>query len=133
MTKNHDWVPYVTVAAGAALLLKAVLIIASENEVSTDATTVLYLAGLLLAVAAAVGAGLRQREGRRTLVGVGCVVGLLAFVMVLSDGLSGVFGIFSDAAWVGDEGPIGALGVALLVLGARAHTSSRLTGVGATT
>lgn len=123
MTERHTWVPYVAVVAGALLLLKAVLIIGSGNEISEGAMAVLYLGGLLLGLAAAVGAGLRQRKGRRTLVGAGAAFGLLLFVMVLTDGLAGLFSVFSDAEWVADEGPIGLLGVILLALGARAHSA----------
>lgn len=133
MTERHAWVPYVAVVAGTLLLLKAVLIIGSGNDISEGAMAVLYLGGLLLGLVAAVGAGLRQRKGRRTLVGVGCAFGLLLFVMVLTDGLAGLFTVFSDAAWVADEGPIGLLGLILIALGARARTSGQLTGVGATT
>lgn len=57
---RHTWVPYVGAAAGAALLLKAVLIIGSGNDVGEGPMAVLYLGGLLLGVVAAVGAGLRR-------------------------------------------------------------------------
>jgi hypothetical protein len=125
MTERHSWVPYVGVVAGAVLLLKAVLIIGSENRVSEGAMAVLYLGGMVLALAACIGAGMRQRKGRRTLVAVAACFGLLAFVMVLSDAVAGVFAALSDAPWVGDEGPVGLLGVVLIGLSARARGTGR--------
>lgn len=128
MDAPHSWVPYVAVAAGAALLIKAVVIIGSGGE-EPGVTGLLYLGGLMLALAAAVGAGLRARRGRRALVGIGAVLGLAAFVMVLSDALQPAFELVSDAPWVLDEGPIGLLGVVLLALGARGRTAAERTPV----
>ena len=129
MTERHSWVPYVGVAAGAVLLLKAVLIIASENRVSEGAMAVLYLGGMLLALAACIGAGLRRRKGRRTLVAVAASFGLVAFVMVLSDAVAGILAGLSEPPWVGDEGPVGLLGVVLIALSARARGAGRETSV----
>ena len=120
---SHDWAPYAAVIAGTALLMKAVLIIGSGNDIADGLTGTLYLGGLLVALAAAIGAGLRSRRGRRTVVGVGCVVLLLAYVMMLSDGVGELFAMTSDAPWVADEGPVGVLGVVLLLLGARARST----------
>lgn len=124
MTERHSWVPYVAVAAGTAYLLKAVLIIATENTISEGAMAILYLGALVLAVAAAIGAGLRQRRGRRTLVAVAGVLGLLAFVMMGSDLVAPAFEAMSDAPWVGDEGPVGLLGAVLIGLGVRGRSGA---------
>lgn len=121
---NHSWAPYAAVVGGAALLLKAALIIGSGNDVADGLTGALYLGGLLLAVVAAIGAGLRWRRGRRAIVAVGLVLLLLAYVMVLSDAVGPLFELVSDEAWVGDEGPIGLLGLVLLGLGARSRAAS---------
>lgn len=123
MTERHAWVPYVTVAAGALLLLHAVLIFATADTASDSITVSLYLGGLLLALVAAVGTGLRQRKGRRLLVGVACAFGLVAWAMAVGDFLTPVFEAVKDEAWAGDAGPIGVLGVVLLALGARARTA----------
>jgi hypothetical protein len=126
MDTHHSWVSYVAVAAGAALLVKAVVIIGSGGE-EPGITGLLYLGGLLLALAAAVGAGLRARRGRRALTGVGLGVALVAFVMVLSDALAPLFEVVSDAPWVADEGPVGLLGAVLLALGALGRTREPVT------
>jgi hypothetical protein len=128
MTERHTWVPYVGIIAGALLLLKAALIIGSENRVSEGAMAMLYLGGILLAVVACVGVGLRQRRGRRTLAGVGSVLAVLAFVMVLSDGVAGIFAAMSDAPWVGDEGPVGLLGLLLVLAFSRLQAGARTSG-----
>lgn len=113
-----SWVPYVAITAGAVLLTKAVIVIGSDDEVLTDVTAWMYLAGLLLAAAAAVGYAL-GRERRRTLVGVGLVLAIVAWVIGVGDLLTPVFEVFSDSDYLGDEGPIGVLGAVLLALGAR--------------
>ena len=114
---SHSWVPYVAVAAGAALLVKAVVIIGSGGE-EPGVTGVLYLGGLLLALAAAVGAGLRARRGRRALTGVGLSLLVVAWVVALSDAVAPLFEVISDAPHVADEGPVGLLGAVLLAIGA---------------
>jgi drug/metabolite transporter (DMT)-like permease len=123
---KHSWVPYAAVAAGAVLLLKAVLIFGAQGDDFGAVTGVLYLAGLLLALAAAIGFGLQQRRGRRTLVAVAGVVALVAWVIGVGDLTAPAFeSVFGDEAYVGDEGPIGLLGVVLLALGARGRLGSR--------
>lgn len=119
---RHAWVPYVAVISGSILLLKAALIIGSNNQLGDGPLTPpLYLAGVLLGLAAAVGAGLRARRGRRALVAVGLSA---AFVLFIIAGISGpLFGAMSDAEWVEDEGPIGLLGLIVLLLGARARAT----------
>jgi hypothetical protein len=114
---RHSWVPFVAAAAGASLLLKAVLIIASGNSISDGPMGVLYLGGLLLGLAAAIGAGLR-RSGVAAKVGVafGAAVLLLLWIMGLGDSLKPVIGAFSDAQHVKDEVPVGTAGMVLLGL-----------------
>jgi hypothetical protein len=133
MSERHVWVPYAAIAAGSILLLESILIISSEDTVNGTAMVTMYFTGLLLALAAAIGTGLRQRKGRRALVAVGCVVALVVWVM--SDLVAPVFEAMSDAPWVGDEGPIGLLGAVLVALGARTRLAGEDTraAVGAAT
>ena len=121
---NNRWFPYVAIAAGAVLLVKAVIVISSDDEVLTDSTAWMYLIGLLLAVAAAVGYAL-SRQRHRALVGAGLVLAIVAWVIGVGDLLTPVFELFSDSEYLSDEGPIGLLGVVLLVLGARAKIGDR--------
>ena len=116
----HRWVPYVAVAAGAAYVLKVALIWGSDDTASDAVVGALYISGLLLGIAAGVGAGLRQRRGRRALVGTALPLLLVAWVMGLGDYLQPVFARFSDAEHVAVEGPLLLLGLVLLALGARA-------------
>lgn len=115
------------IAAGAALLLKAVLIISNgAGDFGGVATTVMYLGGLILALVAAVGFGLNQRVGRRSLVAIGAVVLLILWVMGISDLTAPVFeAAIGDEVYVGDEGPVGLLGALLIALGARARMTER--------
>ena len=119
----HRWVPYVAVAAGAAYVLKVAVIWGSDDTASETLTGVLYIGGLLLGIAAGIGAGLRQRRGRRAVVAVALPVLLVAWVMGLGDTLKPVFEAFSDAEHVAVEGPLLLLGLVLLGLGARAGLS----------
>lgn len=115
--RRHTWVPYVAAAAGACLLLKAVLIIGSGNAVGDGPMAVLYLLGLLLGVVAAIGAGLRRdRVGLRIAVAAGGVVLLLLWIMGLGDALKPLVGAVSDAEHVKNEVPVGLAGLALLGL-----------------
>ncbi|HVM27553.1 MAG TPA: hypothetical protein VM433_07765 [Mycobacteriales bacterium] len=115
--RAHAWVPYVGAAAGAALLLKAALIIGSGNGVGEGPMGVLYLLGLLLGLVAAVGAGLRRRgAARRAGVAVGGVVLLVLWVIGLGEAVEPVVALVSDAQHVQDEFPVGLAGVALLAL-----------------
>jgi len=114
---RHTWVPYVAAAAGAALLLKAVLIIASGDSIPDAPMVVLYLGGVLLGVVAAVGGGLRrQRTGARVGVALGGVVLLVLWIVGLGDLLEPVISLVSDAEHVGDEVPVGVAGAVLLGL-----------------
>lgn len=114
---RHRWVPYVAAAAGAALLLKAVLIIGSSNAVADGPMAVLYLGGLLLAGVAAVGAGLRrERIAARVGVALAGVVLLAVWIMGLGDSLKPLIAAVSDAEHVQAEVPVALAGVALLAL-----------------
>lgn len=121
---RHAWVPYVAVASGAALLLKAVLMIATEDGLADPVEGGLYLGGILLGIVASIGAGLQRRKGLRTLTAVGLSLLLLAFITSLGEVFEPVFAAISDARWVREEGPIGLLGVVLLLLGARGRSTS---------
>lgn len=123
---KHSWVPYSAIAGGASLLVMTVQVFATENRVSDSAAVPFYFAGLLLAVAAAIGAGLRSPRGRRTLVALPLALLVVAWAFGLGDLTSPVFeAVLGDAEHVGDQGPIGLLGVVLLVLGARAKIAER--------
>lgn len=118
------WVPYVAAAAGACLVVKGSLIIASGNAVSETPMAVLYLAGLALGLVAAVGAGFRQRGLLRSLaVGAGGCVLLLAWILGIGDAFKPVVGLVSDAEHVQVEVPIVVAGLALLLLALRARVS----------
>ena len=121
---KHSWVPYAAIAAGAVLVTKAVIVISSDDEVLTATTGWMYLIGLLLAVAAAVGYAV-SRERHRTLVGIGLVLAIVAWVIGVGDLLTPAFELFSDSEYLGDEGPIALLGLVLLALGARAKITER--------
>lgn len=116
-TRRHAWVPYVGAAAGSALLLKAVLIIASGNAVGDGPMAVLYLLGLLLGAAAAVGAGLRRdRLALKLAVGAGGVLALLLWIVGVGDSLKPLVALVSDAEHVQVEVPVALAGAALLGL-----------------
>jgi len=118
-TSRAAWPAYAALVAGGALLLKAGLIIGNEGEMNESVTTGLYLGGLLVALAAAVGTGLQARRGRRTVTAVGLVLLIVVYVMALSDAVGPLFEAIKDEAYVSDEGPVGLLGLALLALGLR--------------
>jgi thiol:disulfide interchange protein len=118
------WVRYVAIAGGAVLLLKAVIVVASDDEVLTSTTAWMYLAGLLLAAAAAIGYAM-GRPRHRVLSGVVLVLALVGWVIGIGDLLTPLFEAFSDSKFLADEGPIGVLGVVLLVLGTVGSLSSR--------
>ena len=124
---KHSWVPYAAIAAGASLLIMTVLVFATEDKVSEAAAVPFYFTGLLLALAAAVGAGLRARPGRRALAGVGLTLLVIAWVMFIGDLLteSAFEAMFDHKQYAGDQGPLGILGLALLALGARAKIVNR--------
>jgi len=124
---RHTWVPYIAGLAGAALLLKATLIIAGNpGNDAGGIFAVLYLSGLALVLAAAIGTGLRRRGvGARIGVAVGLSVLLIAWIIGLGDLLKPVIGVFSDAQRVKDEVPIGIAGVVLLALAYLGYSHDR--------
>jgi hypothetical protein len=120
-TNRYRWVPYAAIVGGALLLVESALVIGSEDSLADGPMVALFDVGHLLALAAAIGVGLQQRRGRRAVVAVGLSVALVAYVIAFSDVVGTVFEAMSDAPWVGDEGPVGVLGVVLLALGALGH------------
>jgi drug/metabolite transporter (DMT)-like permease len=122
-TNRYRWVPYAAIVGGALLLVESALVIGSEDTLADGPMVALFDVGHLLALAAAIGFGLQQRRGRRTVVAVGLSVALVAYVIALSEIVGKVFEAMSDAPWVQDEGPIGVLGVVLLALGALGQRS----------
>lgn len=114
---RHTWVPYVAALAGAALTLKVTLILATGDGGPDWPYAVLYLGGLVLGIAAAVGAGLRQRGAlRRGAVGLGGVLLLVAWIMGLGEVLEPVVALVSDTTYVQEEVPILVAGLVLLGL-----------------
>jgi hypothetical protein len=123
---KHSWVPYAAIAAGASLLVMTVLVFATEDKVSDSTAVPFYFAGLLLGIAAAIGAGLRSRPGRRILVAAPLAVLVIAWAFGLGEVTEPLFkAAFGNKDYVGDQGPIGLLGVVLLALGARATLTDR--------
>lgn len=114
---RHTWVPYVAALAGAILVFKVALVIASNNEALDGAGgPVSHLGGVGLGLVATIGLGLRQVGlGRRIAVGFGASLLFVAWVMGLGDLLEPLISVFSDAVHVGDEVPIGVAGLVLLV------------------
>lgn len=120
---RFTWVPYVAAVAGAALIVKGSLIIATNNAISEGAMGVLYLAGLALGVVAAIGAGLRQRGWvRGLLVGFGSAFALLAWIMTLSDAFKPVVGLVSGTEHVQVEVPVVLTGLVVAALAVRARS-----------
>jgi hypothetical protein len=128
---RHTWVPYIAGLAGAALLLKAVLIIAGNPGSDADGIlAVLYLSGIALGLAAAIGAGLRRRGiGARIGVAVGLSALLVVWIIGLGDLLKPVIGLISDAQRVKDEVPIGIGGIVLLILAYLGYSHDQKTAV----
>lgn len=112
---RHRWVPAVGALAGLTLTAKAALIIGSGNAIAEPPLAVLYLAGLAIGVAAAIGFGLRRRPlALRIATAVVAPLLLVAWIMSLGELVEPLFGLVDDAQYVRDEGPIGLLGVFLL-------------------
>jgi hypothetical protein len=116
---RHSWVPYAAIVAGAGFVLKFVLIVITEDKVDT-AAAILYLGSAAVAIAAAIGTGLRARHGRRALVAVTLSFAVVAYLMGVGDLLKPAFEAFTDKQYVIDEGVVAVFGVILLALGARA-------------
>lgn len=116
-TARHTWVPAVAALAGLAYVLKVTLILVTDDGAPDTATAVLYIGGLVLGLAAAVGAGLRQRGAlRRAAVGLGSAVLLVAWIMGLGEVLEPLLARVSDAVHVQEEVPILVAGLVLLAL-----------------
>lgn len=112
---RHPWVPALGALSGVALTAKAALIIGSGNAVGEQAMALLYLGGIAVGLVAAVGLGLRRRPvWQRVLVGAAAPLLLVAWIVGLGEILNPVARLFSDAAYVGDELPVGAAGLVLL-------------------
>ena len=118
------WVPYVAVAAGAALLISSVITFATEGD-EPVVSVALFFAGWLLALVACVGFGLSRRPGRRALVAVGTSVLVVLWIMGIGDLLTPLVEVFSKKEYVGDEVPLVILALVLLGLGARAGRGTR--------
>jgi hypothetical protein len=119
---RYTWVPYVAAAAGASLITKGTLIIASGNTISDGPMGVLYLGGLAFGLVAAVGAGLRQRGWLRSLaVDLGSALLLVVWIMGLGDAIKPAVGVFSGAEYVQVEVPVVAAGLVLVLLALRAR------------
>lgn len=119
MTVRHAWFPYVAAAAGSILLLKAIVVVTTGDGSSPTAMGILLLVGVLLGLAAAVGAGLRRdSRGARIGVALAGMLFLVAWIMVLSDAVEGITGLVSDSEVVRDEMAIAVAGLALLAIGA---------------
>ena len=107
--------PAVGALAGLTLTVKASLIIGTGNAIAEQPMAVLYLSGLALGVAAAVGFGLRRSPlALRIATAVVAPLLLIAWIMGLGEVVEPLFGLVNDAQYVRDEGPIGLLGVVLL-------------------
>jgi hypothetical protein len=117
------WVPYVSVAAGAALLISSAITFATDGG-EPAVSVALYLGGAALGVAAAIGFGLSRRSGR-AVVAVLAPVLVIAWLMAIGDQLTPLVEVFTKKEYVGDEVPLVLLGLVLLGLGARAGRSSR--------
>ena len=112
---RHRWVPAVGALAGLALTVKAGLIIGTGDAIAEQPMAILYLSGIAVGVASAIGFGLRRsRLALRLAVAVGAPLLLVAWIMGLGEVVEPLFHLVSDAQYVRDEGPIGLLGVTLL-------------------
>lgn len=120
---RHRWVPAVGAFAGMTLTVKAGLIIGTGNAVAEQPMAILYLGGLALGVVAAVGLGLRRRPiALRIATAVVAPLLLVAWIVGLGEAVEPLFGMVSDAQHVRDEGPIGLLGVLLMVAAYVGHS-----------
>lgn len=105
---------------GIALLTKVALIILTGNGLNEALETTLYLVGVALPLVAAVGiAAGRSPWWRRVAVYVAVIVAHLAFIMMLSDAVGALVGVFTDEAYLTDEIPVAVLGAIWLAVGLR--------------
>jgi hypothetical protein len=112
---RHRWVPAVGALAGLTLTVKAGLIIGTGDDVADQPMAILYLTGIVVGVAAAVGFGLRRSPlALRIATAIVAPLLLVAWIMGLGEVVEPLFGMVNDAQYVRDEGPIGLLGLVLL-------------------
>lgn len=124
---RHTWVPYVAAASGASLLVVATLDMATRGRLASSTFVPVYLTGLALAVAAAVGTGLRRSSTlSRVGVAVGLVLGVAAWIMAVGDMLTPLTDLVSKSEYVGDDVPIALLGAGVLVAAYRAYGHDHL-------
>lgn len=120
--RRHTWVPYVAALAGATLLVKGTLAAVQDDGTNDTAMAVMYLGGIALGLAAAVGAGLRRGGWSGAALGGGLAVLLVGWIMGLGESLEAVVGALSDDRAVQEETPIAVAGLVVLVLAWRAWT-----------
>lgn len=121
-------------AAGAAFLVKVAHIFATDGSDHTI-QGVLYLGGILLGIAGAVGVGARYGSTRLKKFGVGLAAffGVMFFLTVLSDGVKALINSVADVPeYVATEIPVALLGAVWLVAGYKLWTSNEATGSRAT-
>jgi hypothetical protein len=128
MTRRHTWVPYAAATAGALLLLKGVLIVASNDGINDTPVVIMYFGGLLVGLVAAVGLGLRQASvPARIAVGLGASVLLVMWIMGFGSILNPIIEAFSDAKVARDEVPVAVAGAVLLAVAGRAFLNDTST------
>jgi hypothetical protein len=123
---RHTWVPYVAAASGAALVVSATLDLATRGELSSTAFVIPYLTGIALAIAAAIGTGLRRSSTpQRVGVAAALTLGVVAWIMAVGDALGPVVELVSKAEYVTENVPIAALGIVVLVAAYRGYGRDR--------
>lgn len=118
--RRHTWVPCVAALSGTALLVKGLLAGVQGDAGSDVVLAVLYLGGILLGVAAAVGAGLRRGGAAGAALGAGLALLLVWWVMGLGEALEAVIARVTDDRALQEELPIAAAGAVVLALAYRA-------------
>lgn len=125
-TPRHTWVPYVAAASGASLLVAATLDLATRGKLDSSAFVPVYLTGLVLAVAAAVGTGLRRTSTlSRVAVAGGLVLAVAAWILMVGDMLTPLVEVVSKAEYVNDNVPIALMGAVVLAAAYRGYGRDR--------
>lgn len=114
--RRHTWVPYVAALAGATLLVKGTLASVQDDGTNDTAMAVMYLGGIALGLAAAVGAGLRRGGWSGAALGAGLAALLVGWITGLGESLEPVVGAVTDDRAVQEEVPIAAAGLVVLLL-----------------
>jgi hypothetical protein len=128
MTRRHTWVPYAAATAGALLLLKGVLIVASNDGIGDTPVVVMYFGGLLVGLVAVVGLGLRQASvPARIAIGFGASVLFVMWIMGFGSILNPIVEAFSDAKVARDEVPVAVAGAVLLAVAGRVFVNDTST------